>query len=244
MKQQRWILSLLCSLLLCFLMSSCSSRRSRMRQQHRKEMRERGITNEDNRGLNGGNSSIEGVVRGSNKGKALTPEEIYRRCNPAVFTVKMPDRTQGSGFFINESGVAVTNYHVLGASARGYVILADNRAYQIVEVLKTSQELDYAIFRVGISDKVPFLPISRKNVVIGEKAYAIGSPQGVNNTFSQGIVSQIRKHLIQISVPIDHGSSGGALLNEYGEVIGITAAGVEDSNAELNFAIDIHMLPL
>ena len=45
-------------------------------------------------------------------------------------------------------------------------------------------------------------------------------------------------------MPIDHGSSGGALLNEYGEVIGITAAGVEDSNADLNFAIDIHMLPL
>ena len=236
MRLQRFILPLLCSVLLCFLMASCSSRRSRMRQQHRREMRERGITNEDNRGLNGGNSSIEGVVRGSNKGKALTPEEIYQRCNPAVFTVKMPDRTQGSGFFINESGV-------LGASARGYVILADNRAYQIVEVLKANQELDYAIFRVGISDKVPFLPISRKNVVIGEKAYAIGSPKGVNNTFSQGIVSQKRGHLIQISVPIDHGSSGGALLNEYGEVIGVTTSRV-DSNADLNFAIDIHMLPL
>ena len=244
MRLQQFILPLLCSVLLCFLMASCSSRRSRMRQQHRREMRERGITNEDNRGLNGGNSSIEGVVRGSNKGKALTPEEIYRRCNPAVFTVKMPDRTQGSGFFINESGVAVTNYHVLRGANSGRVELANNRAYQIVEVLKASEELDYAIFRVGVSDKVPFLPISRKDVVIGEKAYAIGSPQGVNNTFSQGIVSQIRKHLIQISVPIDHGSSGGALLNEYGEVIGITAAGVEDSNADLNFAIDIHMLPL
>lgn len=243
MRLQRFILPLLCSLLLCFLMASCSSRRSRMRQQHRKEMRDRRNSNDDSNQLGNGKTSISGIVRGSNNGKALTPEEIYRRCNPAVFTVKMPDRTQGSGFFINESGVAVTNYHVLGASARGYVILADNRAYQIVEVLKANQELDYAIFRVGISDKVPFLPISRKDVVIGEKAYAIGSPKGVNNTFSQGIVSQIRKHLIQISVPIDHGSSGGALLNEYGEVIGITTSRV-DSNADLNFAIDIHMLPL
>lgn len=243
MRLQRFILPLLCSLLFCFLMASCSSRRSRMRQQHRKEMRERRITNEDNRGLNGGNSSLEGVVRGSNKGKALTPEEIYRRCNPAVFTV-LTDETQGSGFFINSSGVAVTNYHVLRGANSGRVELANNRAYQIVEVLKASEQLDYAIFRVGISDKVPFLPISRKDVVIGEKAYAIGSPKGVNNTFSQGIVSQKRGHLIQISVPIDHGSSGGALLNEYGEVIGITAAGVENSNADLNFAIDIHMLPL
>lgn len=243
MRLQRFILPLLCSLLLCFLMASCSSRRSRMRQQHRKEMCERGITNEDNRGLNGGNSSIEGVVRGSNKGKALTPEEIYRRCNPAVFTV-LTDEAQGSGFFINSSGVAVTNYHLLRVANSGRVELANNRAYQIVEVLKASEELDYAIFRVGVSDKVPFLPISRKDVVIGEKAYAIGSPKGVNNTFSQGIVSQKRGHLIQISVPIDHGSSGGALLNEYGEVIGITAAGVKDNNADLNFAIDIHMLPL
>ena len=224
-------------------MASCSSRRSRIRQQHRREMRERGITNEDSRELNGGNSSIEGVVRGSNKGKVLTPEEIYRRCNPAVFTV-LTDEAQGSGFFINSSGVAVTNYHVLRGANSGRVELANNRVYQIVEVLKASQEMDYAIFRVGISDKVPFLPISRKDVVIGEKAYAIGSPKGVTNTFSQGIVSQIRKHLIQISVPIDHGSSGGALLNEYGEVIGVTSAGVEGSNADLNFAIDIHLLPL
>ena len=243
MRYQRFILPLLCSVFLCFLMASCSSRRSKMRQQHRREMRERGITNEDSRGLNGGNSGIEGVVRGSNKGKALTPEEIYRRCNPAVFTV-LTDEAQGSGFFINSSGVAVTNYHVLRGANSGRVELANNRAYQIVEVLKASEELDYAIFRVGVSDKVPFLPISRKDVVIGEKAYAIGSPKGVNNTFSQGIVSQKRGHLIQISVPIDHGSSGGALLNEYGEVIGVTSAGVEGSNADLNFAIDIHLLPL
>lgn len=243
MRLQRFVLPLLCSVLLCFLMASCSSRRSRMRQQHRREMRDRRNSNDDSNQLGNGKTSISGIVRGSNNGKALSPEEIYRRCNPAVFTVKMPDRTQGSGFFINESGVAVTNYHVLGASARGYVMLADNRAYQIVEVLKANQELDYAIFRVGISDKVPFLPISRKDVVIGEKAYAIGSPKGVNNTFSQGIVSQKRGHLIQISVPIDHGSSGGALLNEYGEVIGVTTSRV-DSNADLNFAIDIHMLPL
>ena len=243
MKQQRWILSLLFFLLLSFITVSCSSRRARMRQQHRREMRKRRISNEDSNQLDNGKTNISGIVRGSNKGKALTPEEIYRRCNPAVFTV-LTDEAQGSGFFINSSGMAVTNYHLLRVANSGRVELANNRAYQIVEVLKASEELDYAIFRVGVSDKVPFLPISRKDVLIGEKAYAIGSPKGVNNTFSQGIVSQKRGHLIQISVPIDHGSSGGALLNEYGEVIGITAAGVEDSNADLNFAIDIHMLPL
>lgn len=62
----------------------------------------------------------------------------------------------------------------------------------------------------------------------------------MENTFSSGEVSQIRDgHYIQISCPIDHGSSGGALINAYGEVIGITTAGRDDSGANLNFAKDI-----
>jgi len=65
----------------------------------------------------------------------------------------------------------------------------------------------------------------------------------LDNTFSSGEISQIRPnedYQIQISVPIDHGSSGGALINQYGEAIGITSAGLgEYSSANLNFAVDI-----
>lgn len=71
-----------------------------MRQQHRKEMRDRRNSNDDGNQLGNGKTSISGIVRGSNNGKALTPEEIYRRCNPAVFTI-LTDEAQGSGFFIN-----------------------------------------------------------------------------------------------------------------------------------------------
>ena len=65
----------------------------------------------------------------------------------------------------------------------------------------------------------------------------------MENTFSSGEISQLREdNLIQINAPIDHGSSGGALINEYGEVIGITTAGIETSGANLNFAVDIDVV--
>ena len=68
--------------------------------------------------------------------------------------------------------------------------------------------------------------MGNKNPKDGEKVYTIGSPLGLENTFSSGEISQLREdNLIQINAPIDHGSSGGALINEYGEVIGITTAG-------------------
>ena len=78
---------------------------------------------------------------------------------------------------------------------------------------------------------------------MGDKAYAIGSPRGLENTFSSGEISQLRDdNIIQISVPIDHGSSGGALINEYGEAIGITSAGLDYSGANLNFAVSTDLV--
>ncbi len=73
----------------------------------------------------------------------------------------------------------------------------------------------------------------------------ISSPRGLDNTFSSGEISQIRgngRELLQISAPIDHGSSGGVLLNTRGEAIGITTAGLDDSGANLNFAINIDLI--
>ena len=74
--------------------------------------------------------------------------------------------------------------------------------------------------------------------------YAIGSPRGFENTISEGIISQWQENnLMQISVPIDHGSSGGALINEYGEVVGITSGTFyEGSQANLNYAWSIDVV--
>lgn len=123
--------------------------------------------------------------------------------------------------------------------------MADHREYQLSEILSSSEDQDYAIFKVGVNGRVPFLHIFKGKPEVGEKVYAIGSPKGLENTFSSGLVSQLRdEYEIQIDVSIDHGSSGGALLNVYGEAIGITSAGMSSSSAKLNFAISTELIRL
>ena len=87
------------------------------------------------------------------------------------------------------------------------------------------------------------MKVTNRRPIIGNKIFAIGSPRGFTNTLSTGEISQLRgDNFIQINAPIDHGSSGGALINEYGEVIGITSGGRDDSGANLNYAIDISVV--
>lgn len=177
----------------------------------------------------------------------LSATEIFKRYNSAVFMVFTTDgynAYQGSGFFISQDGVAVSNYHVFKGTGVGYEIikLSDGRQCKIDRVLAKSEADDYILFKVN--GQFDYIPVSRRKCEVGERVYAIGSPQGLENTFSSGEISQIREdNFIQISCPIDHGSSGGALINSYGEAIGITTGGYEESGANLNFAKDIRVVP-
>lgn len=171
----------------------------------------------------------------------LSATEIYNKCNPAVFTIYTND-AQGSGFFIGEDGLAISNYHVFEGSnpADVMALLPNGGLFQIKEILGYSKDKDFVIFRVAGSG-FSYIPISNKEYRIGETVYAIGSPKGEKNTLSTGVISGNghSETTFKISVPIDHGSSGGVLLNEYGEAIGITSGGRDDTHANLNYAIDI-----
>ena len=116
--------------------------------------------------------------------------------------------------------------------------------YGLIDIIAQDEVNDFILFRVNVGNKnVPYLNVTNRKPVIGQKIYAIGSPRGLENTFSSGEISQLRgDNVIQINAPIDHGSSGGVLLNEYGEAIGITSAGMDDSGANLNFAVDIDVI--
>lgn len=184
------------------------------------------------------------------RGKALTPQEIFKRCNPAVFMVftsSAHQSCQGSGFFISPSGLAVSNYHVFQGTHIGAEVirLSDGSQYKLDKVLYKDADEDIFIFTVTppAGRQFQYIPVSAKSPQVGDKAYAIGSPLGLENTFSSGEISQLRgSGVIQINVPIDHGSSGGALINEYGEAIGITTAGMDESGANLNFAMSIDLV--
>lgn len=178
----------------------------------------------------------------------LEPTEIFKKYNSAVFMIYTTDGLgvfQGSGFFISENGVAVSNYHVFKGTAVGSEVikLSDGRQCKISEVIAKSESEDYILFR--IKGHFVHIPVSHRKNNVGEKVYTIGSPRGLEDTFSSGEISQIRDdNYIQISCPIDHGSSGGVLINAYGEAIGITTGGHDESGANLNFAKNIKVLNL
>lgn len=179
----------------------------------------------------------------------MSPSEIFERLSSAVFKIHTStgyQGFQGSGFFISSSGVAVSNYHVFQGTTIGYedIILSDGSMYKVTEVYHKSQDNDFIIFKVGVNRKVNYIKISNTTPKVGEKIYTIGSPRGLDNTFSSGEISQIRENskILQISAPIDHGSSGGVLLNSRGEAVGITSGGIDDSGANLNYAWNIQLI--
>lgn len=179
----------------------------------------------------------------------LPPSEIFEKLSSAVFKIHTStgyQGFQGSGFFISSSGVAISNYHVFQGTTIGYenIILSDGSTYRVTQVYHKSQEYDFIIFKVDVNQKVNYISIASVIPKIGEKIYTIGSPRGLDNTFSSGEISQIRENgkILQISAPIDHGSSGGVLLNTRGEAVGITSGGIDDSGANLNYAWNISLV--
>lgn len=147
----------------------------------------------------------------------------------------------GSGIVINEKGYILTNNHVIrGGSYYSIRIEEDEEIYQTNEIIKYNDVLDLALFRINRTCKPLRLYHSANELVRGQKVVAIGSPLGLFNSVSDGIISGFRKidnvDMIQFTAPISHGSSGGAVLNMYGELIGISTAGF-DSGQNINLAV-------
>lgn len=146
--------------------------------------------------------------------------------------------SEGSGFLIDSSGSVVTNYHVIKGIDTAEFVLGEDR-YKAGVVRYYDTKRDIAVLKVEGED-FPFVSLGDSdNVEVGEKVVAIGSPLGLDNTVSEGIVSAIRDGDIQFTAPVSFGSSGGALFNSRGEVIGITFA-TYLAGQNINFAIPIN----
>jgi hypothetical protein len=150
----------------------------------------------------------------------------------------------GSGFFV-KSGVIATNLHVVeGAGSAIVNIYNSNTDYRVSGIIGTDSINDIALLTVNGLSNVP-LTLSSTQPSVGAKVYVISNPEGLAGTLTDGIVSGIRKfgsrNLIQVSASISPGSSGGAILNSSGEVIGI-AVGSYLGGQNLNFAIPVSQL--
>jgi serine protease Do len=182
------------------------------------------------------------------KNKDIPISELYKQVKSGVFLIYTQSLdsivSQGTGFFLNTEGVAISNFHVFENADKAIVFLDNGEKYLISEVLDYNQELDYIIFRVeNQSNTSCALRISNEMPEIGASCFAIGNPRELTQTLSIGNISGYREEnkLIQTTAEITHGSSGGPLFNRYGQVIGITSRGFDVAN--LNFALNISKVP-
>ncbi len=176
---------------------------------------------------------------------ALSPEEIARKAFPSAVSLLLFDSSgnalkSGSGFFVRD-GIIATNYHVIeGASAGIAKSVGRQNKLVLRNVLAANAKVDLALVEVAKAG-TPCLSISNgKRLSVGQKVYAIGNPEGLEGTFSEGIVSSIREvgedYYIQMTAPISSGSSGGPVLNEFGVVVGVSVATIMNGQ-NLNFAV-------
>lgn len=153
------------------------------------------------------------------------------------------DVAQGSGVIIDTNRI-LTNLHVMQGASGASVVLLNGKTIEIQGIVGYDEDTDLAVIQTKTPLNVEPVTIgisARK----GEHVVAIGSPLGLQNTVSEGVISNIAydgSQTYQISVPIDHGSSGGGLFNEQGELIGITSSGIDSTNADLNFAVSVQSI--
>jgi serine protease Do len=147
----------------------------------------------------------------------------------------------GTGFFIKNTGVGVSNAHVFAGGTSWKIKMLDGTTHRVTKIFKHSQEEDYVVFQVE-GGSFPCLPIAQNRPRKGDEILVLGNPKGLQSTVTKGIISALRPNdEIQIDAAISPGSSGSPVMNMQGEVIGIatkTYIGCQNCN----FAIDIHKI--
>lgn len=171
---------------------------------------------------------------------------ISSLASPSVFYIEIYDKNQralgsGSGFFIAADGTAVTNFHVIEKAYYAKVKTVDGAVYDVTSVIGCDESKDLAIIKVDGND-FPYLELADSDEIKnGQKIFCVGSPLGLENSISEGVVSNALRTIngqayIQITAPISSGSSGGAVLDASCKVVGVSSAGIEDGQ-NINLAI-------
>ena len=168
----------------------------------------------------------------------MAGEDIYKKVNPSVVSVistTAEGTGSGSGVIMSKDGYIITNNHVVDGAQSVSVQLSDDTSLD-AEIIGTDEQTDLAVIKVTPTSDLTAAEFGDSDELEpGEYAYAIGSPGGVQfaNTITGGRISAINRDLtvndrvmtlIQTDASINNGNSGGALINKYGQVVGITSA--------------------
>jgi serine protease Do len=166
---------------------------------------------------------------------------------------KVPAGSLGSGFIVHPDGYIVTNNHVIDRAREIQVELLDGRKLP-ADLISADPESDLAVLRIHSDKPLPAIQLGdSSDLLVGEPVIAVGNPLGFSHSVSSGIVSALHRDLkaddgqvilgdlIQTDAAINHGNSGGPLLNAYGQVIGISTAIRADAQ-NIGFAIQVNKL--
>lgn len=188
------------------------------------------------------------------QGQPLTAQEVYAKVNPSVVTVvseQADGASIGTGVIMTSDGYIITNAHVISGGKSCWVALDTGVTYD-VKLVGYDEEEDLAVLKADPQNPLPAAEFGNSDLVqVGDTAYAIGNPLGVElrGTFTDGLVSALDRDvdvdgrtmtLIQTNAALNSGNSGGPLINQYGQVVGINTIKMmsEYSNIEgLGFAI-------
>ena len=189
------------------------------------------------------------------EGEPLSFQEIYRRVNPAIVSIRAAltyGESQGTGVVMTESGYIITNAHVIEGATQVEVSLTDGRTLP-AKLVGSDTPTDLAVLKVEADGLTPAVFGNSEDMEVGDTVVAIGNPMGeqLRGTMTDGILSAINRDmevdgntmtLLQTTAALNTGNSGGALVNDQGQVIGITnmklISNVSDNTLEgLGFAI-------
>ena len=175
-------------------------------------------------------------------GEPLTAQEIYRLVNPSVVQVMVEvgnKMSLGTGVIFTEDGYILTNYHVVEGGSDCYIALDTGKSYQASYVAGDPVS-DLAVLKVD-GRGLPAAEFGESDLLtVGDKVYAIGNPLGYElwSTMTDGIVSAVDRDvqvdgrtmtLIQTNAALNSGNSGGPLINEYGQVVGLNVIKMSSS---------------
>ena len=179
--------------------------------------------------------------------QAQNVRRIVQQSGPSVVTIIAFDASgsaekQGSGVFVSSSGRILTNAHVIDG-AYSLKVIASFGQFSQATIITEDKMKDLALVEVNTDSSLPVFADLKFDYQVGDPVVTIGSPMGLAGTVSQGMISGIREmqngiELIQTTAPISPGSSGGALLNSDGKLIGITTETIRGAQ-NINFAVSL-----
>jgi len=192
--------------------------------------------------------TLAGAALAAQAAETQTPLiRLVKKIQPAVATVIAYDIERnigniGTGFFVSPQGHLITNFHVLAGRYAADVRTAAGKSYRVKAVLAENKAADLLKLEVDIpAEEVSWIPVDDRVPEIAERVVVVGSPMGLEQTVSDGIVSSVREippvgTVFQMSAPISPGSSGSPVVSMKGMVVGIaTFQFVQGQN--LNFAV-------